>query len=590
MAREELTALVDRVIGSKGILRTPAYWMRKVLNNMADYLEGYADSASQSVKVKVDTTMSDTSSNPVENRVVKNYIDGKIVDFSINVSYSQLVNLKNSAQLVPGQTYRITDYETKTIASNTQSANNVFDVIVTAIDTETLSENASACISERNKSYFSSSISAWKLKYSLANDTSKFHWADKTQGKGVIYYLEDEYGNIAHYDFKNIQFLKKIDYSGNLADDGTEQYVYTFNSYRKNISEKAFDNSLNAQCHNNFIGANSWGCVMGGEINAYSSAPYWHTCYDNRIDSECNNVFFFHYSSLGYGVEVGSSCQNILIDTGFVKVGANCYNLKIGGKNTKVGNGCHDITSSGEGVEVGDSCYNITNNSGNNAYASNCHDIVADYGGNTYGEGCYDITVEAYDNVFGKGCNNIHGDGISQQNTFGDGTNTITFNGYNISDCEFINISRYITFNSNCEHCKFDNVYLLVVGREGDKVNATGWCSFKDCWDVKVSRIRNCSFNGNMYVDASACDNIRYVTFESGLDNIVIPAASGSSGSTDLGLQYSVRYYTLSRTLAGTTESPRSITLERGRVTEAIVTMNSQGNVVVFSPSDLANA
>ena len=39
MKREELTALIDRVIGSKGILRTPAYWMRKVLNKMSDYAE-----------------------------------------------------------------------------------------------------------------------------------------------------------------------------------------------------------------------------------------------------------------------------------------------------------------------------------------------------------------------------------------------------------------------------------------------------------------------------------------------------------------------------------------------------------------------
>ena len=565
MTREQLQALIDRVIGKKGILRAPSYWMRKVLNNMTDYLEGYADSASQSVKVKVDTAMSDTSSNPVANKVVKNYVDDKIVDLSINASYSQLVNLKNYAQLVPGQTYRITDYETKTIAANTQSANNVFDVIVTAIDTETLSENAFACISERNESYFSSSnLSAWKLKYSLANDTSKFHWADESNGKGVIYYLEDEYGNIAHYDFKNIQFLKKIDYSGILADEGTEQYVYTFNAYRKNLSETAFDNSLNAECHDNYIGANSWGCVMGGED--------YYTCFDNRIASECNNVFLFHNSVISCGIEVG----------------ANCNNLKIGGKNTKVGNECHDITSSGENVEFGNSCYNITNNSDNNAYASNCHDIVADQGGNTYGEGCYDITVNARDNVFGKGCNNIHGDGISQRNTFGDDSNDITFNGYYIQNCEFINSSRSITFNSNCEHCKFDNAYLLVVGREGDKVNATGWCLFKDCWDVKVSRIRDCSFNGNMYVDASACNNIRYVTFESGLDNIVIPEANGDSGSTSMELQYSVRYYTLSRTLAGTTESPRSINLERGRTTEAIVTMNSQGNVVVVSPDDLA--
>ena len=45
MKRDELTALLDRVIGGKGILRTPAYWMKKVLNETISYLEGYTNKA-----------------------------------------------------------------------------------------------------------------------------------------------------------------------------------------------------------------------------------------------------------------------------------------------------------------------------------------------------------------------------------------------------------------------------------------------------------------------------------------------------------------------------------------------------------------
>lgn len=51
---------------------------------------------------------------------------------------------------------------------------------------------------------FKANILAWELKYSLDNDTTKYAWADETNGKGVIYWLKDEYGNECPYDFKNI--------------------------------------------------------------------------------------------------------------------------------------------------------------------------------------------------------------------------------------------------------------------------------------------------------------------------------------------------------------------------------------------------
>ena len=51
-----------------------------------------------------------------------------------------------------------------------------------------------------------SNLGAWTLKYSLDNDTDRFAWADTENGKGVIYYMRDEFGNEAPYDFKNIMY------------------------------------------------------------------------------------------------------------------------------------------------------------------------------------------------------------------------------------------------------------------------------------------------------------------------------------------------------------------------------------------------
>ena len=67
MKREELTALLDRVIGGKGILRTPAYWMRKLLNSIVDYCEALTP------KIKVEEEVND-SENPVSSKAVKEAI------------------------------------------------------------------------------------------------------------------------------------------------------------------------------------------------------------------------------------------------------------------------------------------------------------------------------------------------------------------------------------------------------------------------------------------------------------------------------------------------------------------------------------
>lgn len=54
--------------------------------------------------------------------------------------------------------------------------------------------------------------SKWVIKYDINNDTNLYQWADNTydlagrpNGKGVIYYMKDEHGNEAYFDFKNIK-------------------------------------------------------------------------------------------------------------------------------------------------------------------------------------------------------------------------------------------------------------------------------------------------------------------------------------------------------------------------------------------------
>ena len=115
--------------------------------------------------------------------------------------------MRDGGQLIPGQQYRITDFVTTAVGDNIRSASHPFDILVTALTENTLSDDARAAIHAGDTYFRNSRLDAWKLKYSLDNSISLFYAADP-QGKGVIYYMMDEGNNECPYDFKNIQFKR----------------------------------------------------------------------------------------------------------------------------------------------------------------------------------------------------------------------------------------------------------------------------------------------------------------------------------------------------------------------------------------------
>ena len=62
----------------------------------------------------------------------------------IKTTYSELKKLRDEGKLIPGSMYRITDYSCSTAQKYTTTANHRFDIIVTALDQNTLSEDAKA--------------------------------------------------------------------------------------------------------------------------------------------------------------------------------------------------------------------------------------------------------------------------------------------------------------------------------------------------------------------------------------------------------------------------------------------------------------
>lgn len=57
MSKEKIQSLIDRVIGKEGILRTPAYWVKRIFNQVLDYSEESANEAIKAADKKAETYM-----------------------------------------------------------------------------------------------------------------------------------------------------------------------------------------------------------------------------------------------------------------------------------------------------------------------------------------------------------------------------------------------------------------------------------------------------------------------------------------------------------------------------------------------------
>lgn len=159
--------------------------------------------------------------------------------YAKDITYAELVALKNQGNLTPGMMYTITDYATTTTQANSQATGTIMPLAVIASGGNTLMDDG--WIPSKNL----------HVKYDIDNDTSKYAWADATNGKGVIYWMRDIYGNECPYDFKSIKF-KPYD----PRTTPTTDYCYTFNGYSGTTFN--IDASESGSATNNVIEANTY--------------------------------------------------------------------------------------------------------------------------------------------------------------------------------------------------------------------------------------------------------------------------------------------------------------------------------------------
>ena len=294
------------------------------------------------------------------------------------ITWSSLKSLVDTGSLIPGMHYRITDYQCTTTQDNTRSAGHVFDIIVTADDESTLNEIARAAKHDGDTYFADCDLNACKLWYCLDNDTTRFAWADETNGKGVIYRMIDEFNNDVPYDFKNIQFKHP---------NNPTSYLYYYYTFASNNTEDNTDYSLSIanNCYSNVIKE----YVSSNKRNLNFIIFIGSGCYSNSFRSDCyNNTFDSGCSSNKFGPNCGSN-----------KFSSECYH------NT-FGPGCYNNT-------FGPGCYNNTFDSDcvSNKFGPNC-------GYNSFGNNCayinFALNKEATtkytyyrNNHFGDGCRYI---------------------------------------------------------------------------------------------------------------------------------------------------------------------------------------
>ena len=420
-----------------------------------------------------------------------------------SITWSDLKAKRDAGELTPGMQYRITDYQCTTTTEGTKSAGHAFDIIATADDESTLNEVARAIKHDGETDYFANNdLSAWQIWYCLDNNTTRFGWADSTNGKGVIYRMIDEWNNDVPYDFKNIQFYRQWDEDKQLwstiSTDAVGVPCYTFSSEGDSsaieftdmtlmLDRQVYGNTIKAYALSNQVLNNN--CFFGEGCN-YNIFGY--DCQNNTLESSCNNTFGNRCNDN----TIKSDCQNNTFGSG-----CNCNIFGYSCQNNTFGNSC-------------------TNNTFDNGCEHNTFGNICD--NNNLGNSCGN-------NIFGNCCtNNILGSNssansfgnICQNNTFENSCNNNTFNENCIKNT-FVGNCSYNTLGSGCQNIKFapdSSAQMKNYYRNNHFGDGCMYIVFKGTEEATYSaQMQNYNFAQGLQGTSSAyltIDGVRNRTFE----------------------------------------------------------------------------
>ena len=458
--------------------------------------------------------------------VVKESVIAEELYKMIEIRYDDLCRLKTDGELIPGQQYRITDYDFTTTAGDTDSAHNLFDIIVTADSKSTLNENARAT----NHQYDTGAIKLYKTAlntYAGAVDFEEYFLLGGTvEVDGVTYYRYDKYDhngagpeliNTGRYillesidlDSLNVSLDNPLHPVGGGTYTGNESGDYIINHTEDAIV--AYENGIVAY-KNGKVTISYTDPLSSRDLASWELKYTIENIYPSKTDGtgkgtilwmkdEFGNECNYDFINALFKVYKISNCSKSpsLVDTYAIKTdnsditygteiklvptfGSNnrANIIKFGGDNTGVD---YDLPY----IVLGDDCYC-------NTFGENCYK-------NTLGNNCHSNIFEThcYDNIFGINCSYNSFGNDCYDNIFGINCTSNTF----MDDCfsnSFGDRCTYNTFGNNCTSNRLGN---------GCVSNSFG----NDC--NKNSLGNDCYYNtfGNDFYDNIFGNDCQYNTF-----------------------------------------------------------------------------
>ena len=350
-------------------------------------------------------------------------------------------------------------------------------------------------------------------------------------GKGVIYYMKDEWGNECPYDFKNIQFKRyavtatavqekefmiyeqgsqDIKYAcgtsldGCTVDSENSAYYYTFsyvlqtgdvqdltivgNKLRPDYEDNCVQNKMGIYIPSNYEGD----IKLHLSNNVCVTTELWY------IDND--DVLSYSYNTFGNNCNsntFGNHCYHNILGIGCYHntFGTYCVSNTFGNycSSNTFGNGCNYNTFGNDCgfITFGNDCYHNTfgNSCSSNTFGTYCvsNTFGNSFSSNTFGNDCVS-------NTFGNNCNNNTFSTYCNYNTFGNEcySNTLfQYARYNI----FENGVHYVALTSTTQG-NYNNCLQNITVSQGVKgtsssnrktINATRNLDYKTTYVAKGS-------------------------------------------------------------------------------------------------------
>ena len=221
----------------------------------------------------------------------------------MRITYDELLTKISNNELVKDIEYTFT--YTYVPASSTYSyGNHPFDLTVKATSTNTLSSTAKASKISGTQYYANSDLDSWIIYFT----TEKYSWVGEGS-TGTIYYLKDEWDNVANFDFKNILI-------------NAEYLLHDINGDDMSVSQLSL-------CRDNRV-------ITSGQVSTLNEIHLKQITEGNEV--KYNNI--------------DSSNTNIIVSGEFNTIYSECSNITLVGDHNTVKNINNQIDINGNGNTI----------------------------------------------------------------------------------------------------------------------------------------------------------------------------------------------------------------------------------------------